>query len=150
MDLAVSDSSVCGELNLAASALVFDDDGRVLLIKENYGRRRYGPPGGRVEDGETPWEAVVREVREEVCAEAIVKHLVGLYLVQSEPPLLNFAFRCAIEAGEPSLPGTGEIADFGWFDPSQLPEPLTNSGPHAIADAVAGRVGVFRKVPKLT
>ncbi|MEX1358142.1 MAG: hypothetical protein WD981_05915 [Gaiellaceae bacterium] len=26
----------------------------------------------------------------------------------------------------------------------------TNSGPHAIADAVAGRIGVFRSVPKVT
>ena len=45
------------------AAWIFDEHGRVLLIRENYDRRRYGPPGGKVEPGESPREAVVREVR---------------------------------------------------------------------------------------
>lgn len=137
---------------LAASALVFDPNGRVLLIRENYGNRRYGPPGGLVEDEEAPWDAAVREAREETGLEVAVRELVGVYLVQSVPPLLSFGFRCFIEEGEPAVPETGEIAEVGWFDPrpENLPVPLTNSGPHAIADAIAGRTGSFRSVPKLT
>jgi len=38
----------------AAAALIFDQAGRVLLIREGYGERRYGLPGGVIEDGETP------------------------------------------------------------------------------------------------
>jgi 8-oxo-dGTP diphosphatase len=135
---------------LAASAIVLDTASRVLLIRENYGRHRFGPPGGRVEQGEAPWDAAVRETREETGLEVAARQLIGVYLVESDPPLLNFAFSCSVEAGEPSLPHTGEIAEIGWFDPLELPSPLTNSGPHAIADGAAGRRGVFRTVPKVT
>jgi 8-oxo-dGTP pyrophosphatase MutT (NUDIX family) len=53
---------------LAAYALVFDDAGRVLLSREPGPRGRLGRwllPGGGVEHGEHPEQAVVREVREE-------------------------------------------------------------------------------------
>lgn len=56
------------ELRQAAAAWVFDGEGRLLLIRENYDRRRYGPPGGAVEPGESPLEAVVREFAEETGA----------------------------------------------------------------------------------
>jgi 8-oxo-dGTP pyrophosphatase MutT (NUDIX family) len=36
-----------------AAAAIFDERGRVLLVKENYGRRRYGFPGGAREARET-------------------------------------------------------------------------------------------------
>ena len=53
---------------LAAYALVFDDAGRVLLSREPGPRGRLGRwllPGGGVEHGEHPEQAVIREVREE-------------------------------------------------------------------------------------
>jgi 8-oxo-dGTP pyrophosphatase MutT (NUDIX family) len=53
---------------LAAYALVFDDAGRVLLSREPDARGRLGRwllPGGGVEHGEHPEQAVIREVREE-------------------------------------------------------------------------------------
>jgi 8-oxo-dGTP diphosphatase len=52
---------------LAAYALIIDDAGRVLLSRE-LGRRRPSPwllPGGGVEHGEHPEQAVIREVQEE-------------------------------------------------------------------------------------
>jgi 8-oxo-dGTP diphosphatase len=51
---------------LAAYALIIDDAGRVLLSREL--GRRPGPwllPGGGVEHGEHPEQAVIREVQEE-------------------------------------------------------------------------------------
>jgi 8-oxo-dGTP pyrophosphatase MutT (NUDIX family) len=53
---------------LAAYALVFDDAGRVLLSREPDRRGRLGLwalPGGGVEPGEHPEQAVIREVQEE-------------------------------------------------------------------------------------
>jgi 8-oxo-dGTP diphosphatase len=53
---------------LAAYAVVFDDAGRVLLTREPDRRGRLGRwalPGGGVEHGEHPEQAVVREVQEE-------------------------------------------------------------------------------------
>jgi 8-oxo-dGTP diphosphatase len=55
-------------LIVAAAALV-DADGRVLLQKRAAGRQMAGLwefPGGKVEEGETPEGALVRELREEL------------------------------------------------------------------------------------
>ncbi|MEZ5211798.1 MULTISPECIES: NUDIX hydrolase [unclassified Gordonia (in: high G+C Gram-positive bacteria)] len=52
---------------VAASAVLVDDDGRVLLVKRGHEPEKghWSVPGGRVEPGETPAQAAVREVREE-------------------------------------------------------------------------------------
>jgi 8-oxo-dGTP diphosphatase len=53
---------------LAAYALIVDPTGQVLLARQPDGRGRLGPwilPGGGVEHGEHPEQAVIREVREE-------------------------------------------------------------------------------------
>ena len=44
-------------------------DGSVLLIrkKRGLGAGKINAPGGRLEEGETPLEAAIRETREEVC-----------------------------------------------------------------------------------
>jgi 8-oxo-dGTP diphosphatase len=50
---------------VSAGALIFDRAGRLLILKPNY-KSGWTIPGGVMEmDGETPWEACMREVREE-------------------------------------------------------------------------------------
>ena len=46
---------------LGAAVLIADDQGRVLLIHEDYGRHRWGLPGGRHEPGESIEETAIRE-----------------------------------------------------------------------------------------
>ena len=49
----------------SAGALLFDERGRLLVLKPTY-KRRWTIPGGQLEaDGETPWQACRRETREE-------------------------------------------------------------------------------------
>jgi 8-oxo-dGTP diphosphatase len=49
----------------AAGALIFDSAGRLLILKPTY-KSGWTIPGGVMEaDGETPWDACRREVREE-------------------------------------------------------------------------------------
>jgi 8-oxo-dGTP pyrophosphatase MutT (NUDIX family) len=49
----------------SAGALIRDTDGRLLILKPTY-KSGWTIPGGVMEaDGETPWEACRREVREE-------------------------------------------------------------------------------------
>ena len=134
----------------ASSALVFDDSGRVLLIKQNYGGRKYGVPGGAVEPGETPTEAAVREVREETGVDVSLGPLTGLYTLRKpDHTLLCYVFLATIEHGEPAVPPTGEIAALGWFHCDALPEPRTSLVAPAVEDACAGRVGVAREIPFL-
>lgn len=54
----------------AAVALVEREDGKVLVVwNKRYGR--WSMPGGKVEDGESPADAVRREIKEEVGAVAV-------------------------------------------------------------------------------
>ena len=49
----------------SAGALIFDRNGRLLIMKPTY-KSGWTIPGGVMEaDGESPWEACQREVREE-------------------------------------------------------------------------------------
>ncbi|WP_422773661.1 NUDIX domain-containing protein [Plantactinospora sp. WMMC1484] len=50
---------------IAAGALFFDDEGRVLLVKPHY-KNHWDIPGGYVEPGESPRAACIREIREEL------------------------------------------------------------------------------------
>ena len=134
-------------LSMSASAFIFDEAGRLLLIRENYGRRRYGPLGGQIEAGESPRQAVIREAREEICARVEVEGLIGIYYFSGREHWLAFAFRCRIDGGQPAVPPTGEIAQVGWFDPVELPSPLTDLLPRVLPDAVGGAYGIVREYP---
>ena len=130
-----------------AAGILRDDDGNLLLIHENYGERRFGPPGGLVEPGESPIEAVVRETREETSLIVQPRYLIGAYFFpDGQPPFLAFAFACETIRGQPRVPESNEIASVGWVDPGRLPTPLTNLAPYAIHDFLAGRRNLLRTV----
>lgn len=52
-----------------ATLMLIIRDGRILLIhkKRGLGAGLFNGPGGRVEPGETPRQAAIREVQEEIC-----------------------------------------------------------------------------------
>lgn len=56
-----------------ATLLFVIKDGQALLIekKRGFGAGKINAPGGRLEPGETPEEAAHREVREELCIDAV-------------------------------------------------------------------------------
>lgn len=60
----VSDRAVARPL-VAAGALLFDRDGRVLLVRPAY-KPMWDIPGGYVEAGESPLGACIREIAEEL------------------------------------------------------------------------------------
>ena len=124
-----------------AAAFIFDDDGRLLVVKENYDRFRWSLPGGALEDGETPEDACVRETLEETGVAIRVEHLVGTYEL---PEITVHAFRCTIVRGEPSLQPTDELSAVEWFPPDAIPEPRSNVLHHALDDALKGRRDIAR------
>ena len=103
---------------LGAYAIILDTQQRVLLCQRN-DIDRWNLPGGGVESGETPWEAVVREVNEEIGLSVRVKRLLGVY---AYPPANDviFSFLCERVAGEPTL--SEEAKAIAYFAADQLPE----------------------------
>ncbi len=129
---------------LGVNAVIVGSDGRVLLAL----RERppiWNLPGGSVEPGESPWDAAVREVLEEVGLEVAVERLAGVYDRSPEgDPVLVFV--CRVLSGEPTT--SAEAVRVGWFDPSDLPGAINPYQPQRIADAVrAGPAAILRHQP---
>jgi 8-oxo-dGTP pyrophosphatase MutT (NUDIX family) len=105
---------------VAAAAAIFDERGRILLVLE---RELWSYLGGRLEQGETPEQAVVREAREE----AGIEIEVGRRLSTREWPdgFVLHVLAAAIGSGEPYAPPG--IREVGWFDPGRLPSPRSRA-----------------------
>src|SRR5438552_976990 len=56
---------VMNDVTRATAAIIGDPEGRVLLVQQNHGHRRWGLPGAHIDPEELPDEAVVREIRKE-------------------------------------------------------------------------------------
>lgn len=110
-----------------AAAVVYDDDGRVLL-----GRRadtgKWTLITGIVDPGEHPAQAIVREVQEETGVTVEVEHLVSIDVVgpmtfpnQDVCRFLSLVFRCRYVAGKARV-NDDESMDVRWFSLDELPE----------------------------
>lgn len=88
----------------------------MLLVKDTYGPGLWLLPGGMAELGESAQQAARREVAEETGLDVSITGLLG---VADQLPVVLFFFAGNIEGGELE-PRTDEIADFGWFTPSEI------------------------------
>ena len=96
-------------INVVA-ALIFrttaDSTKQVFATQRGYGDWKgwWEFPGGKIEDGETPEQALVREIREELAAQISVGEL--LDTIEYDYPAFHLSMRCfvcTIASGEPEL-----------------------------------------------
>ena len=84
----------------SAGALIFDRDGRLLIVNPTY-KAHWTIPGGVMEaDGETPWEACRREVFEEVGLRMDKGRLVAVDFLRPKPGKtggMRFLFDCGAQ-----------------------------------------------------
>jgi 8-oxo-dGTP diphosphatase len=83
----------------SAGALIFDPARRLLVLKPTY-KSGWTVPGGQMEDdGETPWEACRREVREETGLVVEAGRLVCVDFLRPRPGKpggIRFLFDCGV------------------------------------------------------
>lgn len=110
----------------AVTAIVFDEEGRVLL-----GRRadtkRWAVIGGICEPGEQPAQTAVREVYEETAVVCVPERVV---LVEAREPItydngdvclfMDITMRCTAVGGQARV-NDDESLEVGWFAPDALP-----------------------------
>ena len=81
----------------SAGALLFDEAGRLLILKPTY-KKGWTIPGGQVNaDGESPWEACRRETREECGLEVAHGRLACVDFLRpkrNRPGGVRFLFDC--------------------------------------------------------
>ena len=108
-------------MTVVVAAAVIIRDGRVLLTRRAEGRHLAGLwefPGGKLEPGEPPEVAVVRECREECGIEVAVTHLLEVTRHRyPERDVLLLFYRCELRSGEVQHL---EIADHAWVTPADL------------------------------
>ena len=108
---------------VTAGAVVIDDRNRILLLKHVFRvGSGWGIPGGFMNKGEQPEEALRRELHEEIGLE--LEH-VELAFVRTlkKAGQVEIYFR-ASPRGE-SQPRSIEIKSVAWFNPEDLPEGLS-------------------------
>ena len=110
-------------------AAVFDERGRVLMVRETADHGRWTLPGGWAEVNQTPAESVVREVFEESGYHVRPLKLAAVWdrARQKHPPapysVVRLFFVCALEGGEATT--SLETSAIGWFPEEALPADLS-------------------------
>ena len=88
------------------AAVIRDGEGRIFATQRGYGPYKDGWefPGGKIEPGETPEEALKREIREELDAEIEVRESAGR--IEYDYPEFHLSmdcFFCVLLSGAPIL-----------------------------------------------
>ena len=104
----------------ASIAIIFNSTrDKIVLVK-----RRDVPiwvlPGGGIDPGETPEEALLREVKEETGVVAIITRKVAIYTPNGRLSRETHLFACEVKSGELSLTNETQAVDF--FSLTELPK----------------------------
>ena len=124
-------------------ATMMDEQGYVLLC-HRADSDFWGQPGGGMEPGETPWQAVVREVCEETGLHCAVERLTGVYSWPTEGEL-SLSFLCRTVGGV--LAGSDETPQVAYFSLDRLPPNLFAEHAERIRDALADETGTVLRMP---
>ena len=107
---------------VTAGAIIFNQAGEILILKHRFrAGSGWGLPGGFLERGEQPIDALRRELREELALEI---EDVEIFRARSfrKPKQVEVLFRG--RAGGPVKPRTMEVERAEWFSLDALPEGL--------------------------
>ena len=101
---------------VGAFAIIFDDEGRVL-VSRRVDSGWFNLPGGGVDPGESVPEGLIREVREETGLEVEVGRLVGVYSKPQKHEVV-LTFRAHVTGGTMAV---SDEADYHtWVAPADL------------------------------
>ena len=124
------------KFTVSATAIIVNGEGKVLLL-EHVLRPGSGwaLPGGFLNAGEHPADALIREIREET---GLDLENVNPYFARTDRRHIEIFFT-ADPVGEASVKSR-EIIDLGWFMPKELPTDINRTQRRLIAEVLAAKV----------
>ena len=112
----------------SVAAMIFNHEGRILLQRTNEG---WSLPAGAINPGETPAQAVIREVREQTGLQVRPQRVVGVfggsdgfrftYSNGDQVEYLCVLFECGVMGGEPGG-SDDETVELHFFPVDQMPQ----------------------------
>lgn len=127
----------------SAAAVIYDDSNKKVLILQRRDVPIWVFPGGGIDAGESPEEAIVREVFEETgCMVSIIRKA-GIYHPINKLGTTTHLFLCKIKEG---IPVTGtETRDVGFFLPEAFPRDFFYIHKDFLKDAEENPLHIFEK-----
>lgn len=99
---------------IGAFAIIFDDAWRVLLCHRR-DMDMWNLPGGGMESGELPTQAVIREVKEETGLDVAVGRFIGVYGKPDRDDVV-FAFTCNVIGGQLTETDESDVCQYFALD----------------------------------
>jgi 8-oxo-dGTP diphosphatase len=124
-----------------SAAVITNADGEVLLMRRAYPPEDWVLPGGNAEPDESPVETAIREVREELGITIDPTRMTGVYYQRDHRAgeFVHFVFICSMPSSRGAVHDGAEVADYDFFAPDRLPEPMAYSTRRRILDALSPR-----------
>lgn len=102
-----------------SAAVIFNEKDQILLVKLTYQRfHPWGIPGGGIDYGEQPQDAVIREMFEETGMTVEVERF--LLAKTWIPARVGLYYLCRVTDGE--FQPSDEVAEIGYFSKDNLPD----------------------------
>jgi 8-oxo-dGTP diphosphatase len=103
-------------------AAVFDKNSKILCVKINYGSGNWTLPGGHLENNESLYDAVKREVLEKTGYIVDIENLISVYSAPKKDDIV-FLFKANIK-GQIELKPNDEIQQIDFFERNALPSQI--------------------------
>ncbi len=123
-------------------AIIFSDQERILCVRMNYASKNWTTPGGEAKPGESPIDALKREVFEETGYRVVPKQLIGVYAKLYNDDLV-LCFEVQVLSREPWQPNH-EISEARYFARDELPAEMSYVVRTRIKDAFNHENGIVR------
>lgn len=111
------------ELQKNVCAVIIDEDNKILLLKRGSDPKIWQPSkwalvGGAVEKGETPEQAVKREILEETGLE--IKKFIKTFDIKRNPDSIESIFACRYKGEPTDIKLNEENTNYGWYDIEEM------------------------------